>query len=69
MDGPNRAKVKYIAGKGKHKSSRTLASAVEVIAQSPAALQVNSIVSDRRWSFVSVTSSTKVTVYYYFSAE
>ena len=48
MDGPNRAKVEYIAGKGEHKSLRTLASAVEVIAQSPAALQVNSIVSDRR---------------------
>ena len=46
MDEPNRAKVDYIIGEGKHKSSRTLASAIEIIAQSPAILQMNSIVSN-----------------------
>ena len=61
MNAPNRAKFQYIAEKGKHKSSRTLASAVEVIAQSPAALQVNSIVSDQRCWFVSLTSTVKAT--------
>ena len=42
------ARAKVIAAEGEHKSSRALAQAAEVIAQSPAALQVNSIVSDRR---------------------
>ena len=38
------ARAKVIAAEGEHKSSRALAHAAEVIAQSPAALQVNSIV-------------------------
>ena len=42
------ARAKVIAAEGEHKSSRALAHAAEVIAQSPAALQVNSIVYDRR---------------------
>ena len=55
------ARAKVIAAEGEHKSSRALAHAAEVIAQSPAALQVNSIVSDRRCLFVSLTSTVKVT--------
>lgn len=35
------ARAKVIAAEGEHKSSRALACAAEVIAQSPAALQVN----------------------------
>ena len=35
------ARAKVIAAEGEHKSSRALAHAAEVIAQSPAALQVN----------------------------
>ena len=38
------ARAKVIAAEGEHKSSRALAHAAEVIGQSPAALQVNSIV-------------------------
>ena len=40
------ARAKVIAAEGEHKSSRALAHAAEVIAQSPAALQVNSIWSE-----------------------
>ena len=61
------ARAKVIAAEGEHKSSRALAHAAEVIAQSPAALQVNSIVSDRRLC-KSVTSSV-VAAYYCFRAE
>ena len=39
------ARAKVIAAEGEHKSSRALAHAAEVIAQSPAALQVNYIFS------------------------
>ena len=55
------ARAKVIAAEGEHKSSRALAHAAEVIAQSPAALQVNSIVSDQRCWFVSLTSTVKAT--------
>ena len=38
-------RAKVVLGEGEHKSLRTLAFTTEVIAQSPPALQVNSIVS------------------------
>ena len=39
-EAPREARAKVIAAEGEHKSSRALAHAAEVIAQSPAALQV-----------------------------
>ena len=48
------ARAKVIAAEGEHKSSRALANAAEVIAQSPAALQVLGNVS-----FYSLTTSRR----------